>query len=894
MTIVVVNRNGAHHLRRLLRSLSENTQYRSFDLVVVDNGSTDESIGLLTDEGWPFSIDIIRNDKNMTFSQANNQGIAKARGEYVLLLNNDVEPINSTWLSLLVQALESDQDLSAVGALLIYPSRQFSEEELPAHPDLSIQHAGVAFDWRRGRIRAHNIASGGDPLRRDRAATRRRPAVTAACLLTSTANLTTINGFSEGYVYGSEDWDLCLRLRSLGDIAIVGSSALFHHEYGTQNDIRPAIVELNRRHNRDLFIDQWGARLNREMRLDLINHHSFWVGNRAGSIAIVTAKHDAVARNFGDALDRRGWSVMTMTPAEMAKTDTRHEMDYVITDHPDTDWSKFWPQCVRIAWIRGSWDDWAESPDVDRFTAALVSDPTQADRVERFMGMKPLIFLPAVAPSSAADTGDALYESDVLVIGDYASSPPKLADTIDLSADERLIVVGAGWEVEPRLAKHSTPQMSPDEIDSLTMNAGLVFHPSIPKTAWQAAEGSLRALALGALPVTNSFEISQWLFDGELPVIAKRDDLRRVLSTMPPGSEARARTLDALRTVAANHTYVRRAAEFDALMTELISRPSVALNISPHNRDVAESWGDTHFARQLARAFRRVGFQTRINILPQWEASETQDADIVIHLRGLHPATPKPGAVNVLWVISHPDDVTAEECEKYDIVFAASEMFATKLRNQVNVPVHVLLQATDPDVFHPGEPDPMLHHEVLFVGNARWPARIAPRWAMEVNLPLVIYGKNWENFPENAHVADSYFPNANLGSLYRSAEIVLNDHWPDMKASGFLSNRLFDVLGAGGLVVSDYIDGIEEVFDGSIPTYESAADLQRLVTALRNDPAERARLSIRGMQLVHQFHTFDVRVREMVCRIAEIAPTIPLTVEGSEPFDLKALAAGFD
>ena len=62
-------------------------------------------------------------------------------------------------------------------------------------------------------------------------------------------------------------------------------------------------------------------------------------------------------------------------------------------------------------------------------------------------------------------------------------------------------------------------------------------------------------------------------------------------------------------------------------------------------------------------------------------------------------------------------------------------------------------------------------------------------------------------------------PNAELARYYGAADIVLNDHWDDMLAEGFISNRIYDALACGAFVISDPIVGIEAEFDGAVPTY---------------------------------------------------------------------------
>ncbi len=112
-------------------------------------------------------------------------------------------------------------------------------------------------------------------------------------------------------------------------------------------------------------------------------------------------------------------------------------------------------------------------------------------------------------------------------------------------------------------------------------------------------------------------------------------------------------------------------------------------------------------------------------MLADWDDEGHQDADIVVHLRGLTPYVPKPSQINILWIISHPEGISPREVERYDLVLVASSKYATHLASLVDVPVHVFHQATDGSHFQPHPQNSALEADVLFVGNSRKAARPA-------------------------------------------------------------------------------------------------------------------------------------------------------------------------
>ena len=108
-----------------------------------------------------------------------------------------------------------------------------------------------------------------------------------------------------------------------------------------------------------------------------------------------------------------------------------------------------------------------------------------------------------------------------------------------------------------------------------------------------------------------------------------------------------------------------------------------------------DAWGDTHFAGSLAASLTALGQDVVTHRQGAAEGPASRFDDVVLALRGLKAVHPVPGKINVLWVISHPDDVPAEEVRGFDLVFAASEPWARRMSAISGRPVEAMLQATD-------------------------------------------------------------------------------------------------------------------------------------------------------------------------------------------------------
>lgn len=299
-------------------------------------------------------------------------------------------------------------------------------------------------------------------------------------------------------------------------------------------------------------------------------------------------------------------------------------------------------------------------------------------------------------------------------------------------------------------------------------------------------------------------------------------------------------------------------------LTKHLTKTTIDIKICTPRDKNSHLWGDTHFAESFSAALQAEGFNTTIHLLQEWDSPKNKKADIVIHLRGLVTYTPKPNAVNILWIISHPDDISIKECMSYDIILVASSLFAKKLRAKINIPVHTFLQATDPDRFKPATADKTFQSDILFVGNTRNQLRPCITWASELDHDLHVYGTGWtkQNIPANM-IKGKYFPNENLNLLYSSTAIILNDHYADMKEHGFISNRLFDALATQSFIISDNVPGVDETFHGSVPTYQSKEDFKKLINLFLDNKHKREELATLGKKIVLEEHTFTIRAKHL-------------------------------
>ena len=216
-SIVIPVYNKLDFTRRCIEYILKNTNSILYELVIVDNGSTDGTTTYLKSLPYPFKI--IYNNTNLGFSQACNQGIRAATSPYILFLNNDTEP-QPGWLEPLIETLDNDPTVAAVGSKLLFPDR-------------TIQHAGVviALQEASGQICPFHIfyKETGSLAAANRVM--EFAVCTGACLMVRAERLRELGGFDENFWNGYEDVDLCLRLCQGGwRVVYQPKSVLIHHE----------------------------------------------------------------------------------------------------------------------------------------------------------------------------------------------------------------------------------------------------------------------------------------------------------------------------------------------------------------------------------------------------------------------------------------------------------------------------------------------------------------------------------------------------------------------------------------------------------------------------------------------------------------------------------------
>ena len=217
MSIVLVCWNNKAYLDPCLKSLYEGGLKSSFDVIVVDNGSTDGSQQMLA-EKYP-DVMLIQNEGNVGLGKASNQGIEATNGRYVLLLNNDTL-VNGPALDVLVEYLDAHPEAGATAGKLLNPDNSFQSGFAPfstlLEEFLIVTHIGEML-WP------------GYPSHGDSNEIKETGWMSSACLLVRRAALDKIGLLDESYFIYGDEADLQYRLNKAGwKVVFLPNSSIIH------------------------------------------------------------------------------------------------------------------------------------------------------------------------------------------------------------------------------------------------------------------------------------------------------------------------------------------------------------------------------------------------------------------------------------------------------------------------------------------------------------------------------------------------------------------------------------------------------------------------------------------------------------------------------------------
>ena len=250
VSLIIPTRDGLHLLKRCVDSILERTNYTNYEIVIVDNQSSDPAtLAYFRDVVEDSRVHVLPFDRPFNYSAINNFAVAQTDGDLLCLVNNDIEVISADWIEEMASHAMRE-DIGAVGAMLYYPND-------------TIQHAGVVLGVHGVAAHAYCGEPRGWPGQMGRAClTQAMSAVTAACLMVRRKVYEQVGGLDEVLRVAFNDVDFCLRIRQAGYKNLWTPFAeLYHHESATRG--REDTADKMRRFAGEVehMLETWGEQL---------------------------------------------------------------------------------------------------------------------------------------------------------------------------------------------------------------------------------------------------------------------------------------------------------------------------------------------------------------------------------------------------------------------------------------------------------------------------------------------------------------------------------------------------------------------------------------------------------------------------------------------------------
>ncbi len=261
-------------------------------------------------------------------------------------------------------------------------------------------------------------------------------------------------------------------------------------------------------------------------------------------------------------------------------------------------------------------------------------------------------------------------------------------------------------------------------------------------------------------------------------------------------------------------------------------------------------WGDYWVKHELEKELRSLG-----HIITD------EDPDVIFHMFGAPLRFVPTDTYNIIWIHSHPDWITPEILKHYDHIFCLSPKFIQNILSW-HFDAELLIGATSKK---PVKTD--IKYDIVFVANTKGRSgrKIVNDLGDLTKFPykLKIWGEGWEGIIPGKFYGGKYYRNEDLGELYASSLICLNDHHEDMRKNGFINPRIFDILAAGGFCISDGIVGLEDILEDAVPRYRTPEELRTLIDYYISNPHERDRLAQKGQQIASSY-SFQEMARHLI------------------------------
>ena len=387
VAVIILSLNGAKLLNELFASFELYNSYENIELIVVDHGSTDNSIDVCMEWLEKLPITVIARGENYSFSNSNNVGVNETKAPLLLFMNNDITLCQDI-IPQMVELIQQDENLGMVGVKLL---DIVSDKSLAFPPT---QHLGVQIYFHSQNEPFYPFEVRYAPqLLKVQSAPWKVPVVTGALMMCRREDFETVGGFNEDYFYGYEDVDLCLTIRQKLGKEIISANHLtaFHNRgFSRFNKGKEFIQKILK--NRPIIEKRFAYYLRRKHLQDYFEKGIYWAGHPLTiGFAVTEADMAAAAGDYFTAVElgeqlvkQFGWDVYYISEGEEWYDMTR--LDVIVVMRHDYELERIEnakPSLVKVAWARNWFEVWASQKMAGDYDCFWCSSQKSADYIQQ-------------------------------------------------------------------------------------------------------------------------------------------------------------------------------------------------------------------------------------------------------------------------------------------------------------------------------------------------------------------------------------------------------------------------------------------------------------------------------------------------------------------------------
>ncbi len=806
VSVLMAVRNGERFVREAIASLYGQT-YQDFELIVVDDGSTDGTPEILQQVKDSRTF-IYRNAENLGLTKSLNKGLSLCRGDYVARMDAD--------------------DVSA-------PERLAKQVAfLEGHPDIALVGTPYYHIDAQGMVAAQiDVPTGDDQIRE---ALKEKNCFGHGTIMARRSALVACGGYDERFVW-AQDYDLWLRMAEQHRLANLDEPLYYWRS--TEACVSHA-KRQQQQYYKDLAIREARGRRAKQDTFRRAKHLAGPDKRPLVSVIVPTYNRPEMLKRAVESVLSQTYPSIEIVVVNDAGDDAEHIIRALNT-RSDIFYIRHAANrglaAARNTGIRAAHgkyiayldDDDIYYPDhIERLVTSLTSTDyrvahTQACRSHQEKRDGRYIETHKTTPYTTDVTHEGLLVCNLVPVLCVMHEKSCLNE---VGCFDETLPTHEDWDLWIRLSKKyeflHIPRVTAEvtwRTDGSTMTSRLAREfLTVPETVYNKYRRLVADKPHIAALQSKRLQLLRGQFQG-LP--SQAGDCR----TTSAGAEP-----------------IERTEGVQVCMPSSRCVLNVAVKICTPSREES-LWGDTWFGYGLAKALFKAGHNGEVHFRNEWDRPD-RDIHVVIHVKGLTQYTPKPHCLNATWIISHPELHSPEQLNQFDVVFCASRKYCEYVAPKIRVPCFHLPQATDDEIFRPLDPSPAKDIEVLFVGNNYGQQRRRPiindLLVAGGDYDLWVIGLGWRGYIDQKYLKADHLHPQELPTLYSRAKIVLNDHHETMRQWGFINDRTYNLAAVKAFQICTCVEGLDDL---GVVTYRSPEDLRRKLDYYLQHHRERERMA---------------------------------------------------